>query len=125
MNTVSVGGTTPGVRVTWSTTVPPECVISVRVEFRASMRGPVVANYTITNTSQTEVIQSCLQCATYYYISVVVTGETSHGQHLRLNSRQVQVLVGGKEIVCMIFDNSIIIMILPLHRYTNPIWSES
>ena len=31
----SVGGTTPGVRVTWSTTVPPECVKSLRVEFHS------------------------------------------------------------------------------------------
>ena len=60
VNTVSaesVGGSTPGVRVTWNTTVPPECVASVMVEFRPSSRGPVVATYTTTNTSQTEVIQ--------------------------------------------------------------------
>ena len=94
-----MGGSTPSARVTWNTTIPPECVKSVRVEFRASMRGPVVATNTTTNTSQTEVIQTGLQCATNYYITVVVTGETSHGQHLRLNSRQVQVLVGGKEIM--------------------------
>ena len=30
----SVGGSTPGVRVTWRTTVPSECVAPVRVEFR-------------------------------------------------------------------------------------------
>ena len=119
----SLGGSTPGVRVTWSTTIPPECVASVMVEFRTSSRGPVVSNYTTTNTSQTEVIQTGLHCATNYYIAVVVTGGTSD-VHPTLNSRQVQVLVGGKEIVCMRFDNSII-MILPLHRHTNPIWSES
>ena len=102
----SVGGSTPGVRVTWSTTLPPECVASVTVNFRTSSRGPVVATYTTTNTSQTEFIQTGLQCATSYYITVVVTGETSD-VHPTLNSRQVQVLVGGKEIVCMRFDNSI------------------
>ena len=71
----SVGGTTPGVRVTWNTTGPPECVAAVRVEFRTSSRGAVVATYTTTNTSQTEVIQTGLQCATNYSIRVVVTGE--------------------------------------------------
>ena len=95
----SVGGSIPGVRVTWRTTVPPECVASVTVEFRTSSHGPVVVTYTTTNTSQTEVIQTNLQCATNYYISVVVTGETSDGLHLTLSSRQVQVLVGGREIV--------------------------
>ena len=119
----SLGGSNPGVRVTWSSTIPPECVASVTVEFRISSRGPVVATYTTTNTSQTELIQTGLQCATDYYISVVVIGENSNGIHPTLSSGQVQVLVGGKEIVCMTFHNSI--MILPLHSNTNPIWSES
>ena len=70
----SVGGSSPGVRVTWNTTVPPQCVTSVRVEFKTSTPGTVVANYTTTNTSQTKVIQTGLQCATSYYIRVVVTG---------------------------------------------------
>ena len=95
----SVGGTTPGVRVTWKTTTPPECVTSVRVEFRNESYGPVVATYTATNTSQTEVIQTGLQCATNYYITVVVTGETLDGLHLTVISRQVQVVVGGEETV--------------------------
>ena len=87
MSAESVGGSTPGVRVAWSTTVPPECVASVTVEFRTSSRGPVVVTYTSTNTSQTELIQTGLQCATNYYISVIVTGETSNGLHLTLSSR--------------------------------------
>ena len=98
----SVGSSTPGVRVTWNiTTVPPECVTSVRVEFRTSSRGPVVATYTTTNTSQTEVIQTGLQCITFYYIRVVVSG--GRGGILMLSPRHadVQVLVGGKETVCM------------------------
>ena len=70
-----MSGSTPGARVTWSTTVPPECVSYVRVEFRTSSSGPIVASYTTTNTSQTEVIQTGLQCGTNYYIRVVVTGE--------------------------------------------------
>ena len=74
-----VGGTIPGVRVTWSTTVPPECVASVRVEFRTSSHGPVVATNTTTNTSETKVIQTGLQCAASYYITMVVTGGTSDG----------------------------------------------
>ena len=95
----SVGGTTPGVRVTWNTTTPPECVTYVRVEFRNESYGPVVASNTTTNTSQTEVIQTGLQCATNYYIRVVVTGETLDGLHLTVISRQVQVVVGGEETV--------------------------
>ena len=85
-----------GARVSWSTTVPPECVAIVRVSFRTSSRGPVVATYTTTNTSESEVIQNGLQCTTDYYISVVVTGETSDGVQVTLSSRQVQVLIGGK-----------------------------
>ena len=67
----SVGGSTPGVRVTWNTTVPPECVTSMRVEFRNNSLGPVLATYTTTNTSQTEVIQTGLQCAANYYSLVL------------------------------------------------------
>ena len=99
----SVGGSTPGVRVTWNTTVPPDCVTSVRVEFRTSKLGPVVANYTTTNTSQTEIlIQTGLQCSTNYYIRVVVTG--GPGGTLMLSPRPnniVQVLAGGKATGCM------------------------
>ena len=103
----SVGGSTPGVRVTWNTTVPPECVTSVRVEFRTSSPGPVVATYTTTNTSQTEVIQTGLQCATCYYTRVVVTGEVrppgGNTTTVMLSPRHadVQVFVGGKETACM------------------------
>ena len=91
-------GSTPAVRVTWSTTVPPECVTSVRVDFRTSSRGAVVATNTTTNTSQSELIQTGLQCTTNYYIAVVVTGATSDGVRLTRSSRQVQVLVGGKKL---------------------------
>ena len=111
----SVGGTTPGVRVTWNTTVPPECVASVTVEFRLTSSrgpGPVVANYTTTNTSQTEAIQTGLQCATYYCIRVIVTGDirppggmpTTH--MLSPRHSDVQVLVGGNETTCMQFNQS-------------------
>ena len=95
------GFSTPAARVTWSTTAPPQCVTSVRVDFRTqSNMGPVVTTNTTTNTSQTEVIQS-LQCGSYY-ITVVVTGATSDGIHATLNSRPVQVVVGGKKkIICM------------------------
>ena len=50
----SVDGSTPAARVIWSTTAPPQCVTSVRVEFRTSSRGNAVATYTTTNTSQSE-----------------------------------------------------------------------
>ena len=99
----SVGGTTPGARVTWNTTLPPECVTSVRVNFRATTNGRLVANYTTTNTSQTEFIQTGLQCGTSYYIRVVVTGEPRYlGVPLEqyLFGSHVQVFIGGKEIVC-------------------------
>ena len=93
----SVNGSTPGARVTWRTTVPPECVTSYRVEFRTSIRGPAVVNYTTTNTSQTEVIQNGLQPNTTYYVTVmIVAGESSEGTFPTLMSRQVQVLSGGK-----------------------------
>ena len=97
----SVGGSTPGVRVTWNTTVPPECVTSMRVEFRNNSLGPVLATYTTTNTSQTEVIQTGLQCATSYYIRVVVTGKLRPMPPI-LSPRHpdVQVLVGGNETSC-------------------------
>ena len=90
------GFSTPAARVTWSTTVPPQCVASVRVDFRTSSRGPVVATSTTTNTSQTEVVQTGLQCDAYYYIRVLVTGNTSDDIQVTLNSRPVQVVAGGK-----------------------------
>ena len=104
-----MGGSTPGARVTWSTTLPSECVTSVRVEFRTTIypiQGPVVATYTTTNTSQTEIIQTGLQCATNYYIRVVVTGNIRRPGGMTVtvmvSSRSdVQIFVGGKETVCM------------------------
>ena len=99
----SVDGPTPAARVTWSTTAPPECVASVRVEFRALRQsGLVTPTYTTNDTSGTAVIQTGLRCDTNYYISVVVTGVDS--ATTTLNSRQVQVFVGGKGIVCMRFN---------------------
>ena len=96
----SVDGPTPAARVTWSTTVPPECVASVRVEFRTgSHTGPVVATYTTNSTSETEFIQTGLQCTTNYYIRVVVTGVKINGIHPTKSNSTVQVLVGGKNCV--------------------------
>ena len=94
MNAESVDGPTPTVRVTWSTTIPPGCVASVRVEFRTSSRGPVVATYTTNSTSQIEFIQTDLRCATSYYIRAVVTGQTSDDLNPTRSSRQV--VVEGK-----------------------------
>ena len=105
MTAESVDGSTPTAKVTWSTTIPSECVASVRVDFRTGSPGPVVANYTTTNTSETEVIQTGLQCTTNYYIrvTVVVTGEFAIMRPTQ-TSDQIQVLVGGKEIMCMRFN---------------------
>ena len=100
-----MSGSTPGVRVTWNTTIPPESVTSVTVEFRTSNHGTVVANYTTTNTShvQTVVIQTGLQCGTKYYIRVLVTaeigpssGSTPTTRTLSPRHTDVQVFVGGK-----------------------------
>ena len=93
-----VGGSTPGVRVTWSTTAPPECVASVTVEFRNGSSGSVMRPYTTTNTSGTVVIQTGLHCPTTYYIRVAVAGVPSLGT---VDSSEVQKLVGGKIIVCI------------------------
>ena len=71
----SVHGSTPGVRVTWNTAVPPECVTAVTVNFRTTT---ITATYTTISTSQTEIIQTGLQCATSYYIRVVVAGEARY-----------------------------------------------
>ena len=113
----SVNAPTPAVRVTWSTTVPPQCVTSVEVEFKTgSHSGPVVANYTTTSIAETEVIQTDLQCATNYYITVVVTGVTLNGIRPTKSNSTVQVLVGGKGIVCMRFNwySSLMVLVLLL-----------
>ena len=94
------GFSTPAARVTWNTTAPPQCVASVRVEFRTSSH--VVANYTTTNASQTEFIQTGLKCTTNYSITVLVAGQFMFNPTLPIE--QVEVLVGGKEIVCMRFN---------------------
>ena len=132
----SVGGSTPGARVTWNTTVPPECVAAVRVEFRTSSHilAPVVATYNTTNTSQTEVIQTGLQCITYYYVRVIITGDirTPGGipvtPMLSPAHSDVQVLVGGKETAWMFacdFNLSNLMVVMPLHRSTYPSCGES
>ena len=86
---------TPAVRVTWRTAVPPECVASVRVVFRRSGLGSVTS-YTTTNTSGTQVIQSPLQCATEYNVQVFVAAVQRLGGLQKL-SMQKRVVVGGKE----------------------------
>ena len=97
VSAVSVDGSTPGAKVTWSTTAPPGCVASVRVDFRTSnqSKGSVVRSYTTTNTSETEVIQTGLQCNTTYYIRVEVTVVASLST-VENNQVQVLALVGGK-----------------------------
>ena len=119
----SVDGSTPAVRVTWSTTIPPECVASVRVDFRTSSHGPPVATNTTTNTSVTEVIQTGLQCATNYYITVVVTGATSDGIQVTWSSRPVQIFTG--EIYHDIPCNHNNVTVCHLHRYTTAVRTES
>ena len=86
---------TPAVRVTWSTNAPPECVASVRIVFRPSPAGSVVTSYTTNNTSGTQVIQSPLQCATEYYVRVLVVAVQILGG-VHQPSIQERVVVGGK-----------------------------
>ena len=117
----SVGGSTPGVRLIWSTALPPECVTSVSVKFTTeSYLGPVVATY--TTTKQTEVIQTGLHCATNYFITVVVSGRPILPGAGYLSSTlrsQVQVFSGGKETVQLRFCNFILLMpfITQIHLY--------
>ena len=93
VESVGGGGSTPGVRVTWNITLPPECVALVRVKFKLSEIGNVSSTYNTTNISETEVIQTGLRCATKYYIRVVVD---SSSQRSKWKSPQVEsVLVGG------------------------------
>ena len=89
---VDAHGSTPSIRVTWVIT-EPECVESVTVEFRTTSRGSVVRSYTTTNTSEMEVIQSCLQSNTTYYIRVAATGVASLGV---LISNELQVFAGAQ-----------------------------
>ena len=121
----SVDGSTPAARVTWNTTIPPQCVVSVTVEFRTPTARSEATTYTATNTSQTEFIQTGLQCTTYYYITVVVTRALLEGSRPTLSSRQVQVFVGGNKIVYMRFNYSNLILAILLHRCTIPSWSVS
>ena len=122
----SVDGPTPAARVTWSTTVPPQCVAAVRVNFRTgSYSGPVVTTYTTNDTSETEIIQTGLQCATNYYIRVVVTGATSDGARVTLSSSPVQVFVGGKQTVSRRFNYTNLMVSLSFFRHTYSIWSKS
>ena len=86
-------GSTPGVRVTWNITVPPDCVALVRVKFRLNLQGRVVSTYNATNVSETKVIQTGLQCATKYYIRVVADSEMDKNVW---KSPQMPVFVGGK-----------------------------
>ena len=108
-----MNSSTPGVRVTWSTTAPPECVASVKVVFRHSPVGAKVTTYTATNMSGTQVIQSSLQCGTEYYVRVFVVGVKGLGGIQRW-SMQKRVYVGGKKqnkttktkTVCMRFQST-------------------
>ena len=107
MRAESVGGSTPGARVTWSTTLPSECVIAVKVNFRTTTNGRLAATNTTTNTSQTEIIQTGLQCGTNYYIKVLVRGKPIHqGVPIDqfLSSNQVQVFIGGNETVHVVIS---------------------
>ena len=83
----------------------------------------LVANYTTTNTSQSVVIQTGLQCATSYYTRVVITGEItppSGTQWLSPRHPDVQVLVGGNGTAYMQFNQSNLMVVMPFHSNTSP-----
>ena len=121
MSAGNVGGSTPGVRVTWSTTVPSKnCVASVTVKFKLSEKGNLSLAYNTTNISETEVIQTGLRCATKYHIRVVVDSSSQMG---RWKSPQVELLVGGNKLKLKSQQKLMVVMLL--YRYTSPIWSES
>ena len=114
-----VDGSTPAARVTWRTSIPPQCIAFVTVEFRTSSFGPPVANYTTTNASQTEVITSRLQPDTVYYITVMVTAsEFSGGTRPTLRSRQVQLLSGGKYLNTSEFNSDLNLLQAIVKIYT-------
>ena len=92
VNAERENGSTPRVRVTWSTTAPPECVASVQVEIRTNSSTSVVRSYT-TNTSETEVILIGFLCGTTYYFTVVVTGVSAIVGTVETT---VQVIIEGK-----------------------------
>ena len=95
MSAACANGSTPGVMVTWNITrVPTDCVASVRVKFKLSEKENLSSVYNTTNMSETEVIQTGLQCATKYYIIVVV--DSSQGKKGAWKSPQVELLIGGK-----------------------------
>lgn len=96
VNAEKEDGPLPGTRVTWSTTAPPECVTSFRVELRNSSHGSVEKSCNVTDPSATEAILTGLQGNTTYYVRVIVVagdGEFSLGT---LMSEEVQVVTGGK-----------------------------
>ena len=104
--TVSAQNVNGSVRVTWNTTLPPECMTSVTVDFRTNDGS--VATYTTTNILQTDFIQTGLQCGTYYYIAGNVTGETSNSVSVTVRSREVQVwLTGGKLPIARVHGDAI------------------
>ena len=100
MSAESVGGSTPVVKVTWSTTALPECVAYVRVVFRRSTHGVEVTRYTTNNTSgmhsshsestTVHVLQSTMHVRVF-----VAAVQTLSG--VELQSMQNRVVVGGKE----------------------------
>jgi len=58
-----------------------------------------VRTYVTINTSETEVIQTGLQCDTTHFTRVVVNGVDSLGS---LGSSEVEMFVGGKVTMCVI-----------------------
>ena len=86
-------------------------------------RGPVVATYTTTNTSQTEIIQTGLQCATNYYIRVVVSG--GRGGILMLSPIDIQMckcLLEVTKLFACDCNHTNLMVVMPLHsNYAIPV----
>ena len=84
-------------RVTWNTTLPTTWVCDLP-DGQVQTAWVKFIN-TTTNSSHTEIIQISLQCATNYYIRVVVTGEPRGQGGINLRQGRVhkrKVFVSGK-----------------------------
>lgn len=91
MSAVRKDDGSPGAKVKWNITIPPECIISVTVVSQFSAE-----DYTPPNIMQTdEVTLSGLRCDTIYYFRVRVCRRLHTDVITAVTSNIVPVHVGG------------------------------
>lgn len=78
----------PGVRIAWNTTIPPQCIQLIKVNNETDVL------YTTINAIQMEAILSDLHCDRRYNIHITIEGKYDDG-HYKAWSRSVPVHVGG------------------------------